>query len=829
MKIFLKYVVKCMTEKKGRFLLLIIAIAMSTGLLIASSGTVELAIKSISKPILETFEGKDIVIESSSGENFYSDEGLVQSGIKDLRGEIRVGGRIIEEEITHLTVLGRENKFIENDKIIEGSLSDFNGEKCIISKRVSDGLNMKVNDTLECNIGGQTKKLKVAAINSDEGAFYNDKVNGFTVIVPYEYIAKDLDAVGKYNVFFANKSGDSIEDSINEFNDSNSKFKATKLFDESEIKSQTGPFTEVLYVMLLIVVFMSSIIIYGSFKLTITERLPVIGTFLSQGATRMTIEKILLLESIGYGIVGGIVGNAIGIGGLYLINYLISPLKEYGIIEKVNINYTYLIIGTIFAILLSLVSALIPVMKVRKLQVKEVILNNVNISMRVGWKKFIIGGILLIISVIINFVHEDWSNIASGIMVIISVVGLIMLYPKIIDLVTNILYKIFKGRSKVLVFSLNNLRTSKVLLGNITLIVISLLSIMMISSVGTSLKDLVVSAYSDMKADIFISNISSIRSGEESTADNIIKELRENKNIDEKTIDYTVYSYGNVGENEFQIEGVNPEKYKNYNKYLELDSSKYETFFNEFSSSNDNLAIISTTAEKKLNKGKGDKITLKVNNIEKEFEIAGVIDEKLYNMANVVFIKYDVLAREFNINSVDSIYFSTIGDPEEVKNEIKPMLKSFGATSTTKAENEKTNYEQNKMIVDVLSIFSYLAIIIAALGVLNNIIIGFLQRKRDLAVLSSVGMSKKNRGLMLLAESLLSVVWSLIIAIPYSYLGLSLISKLMTVINIPLKVKLDVNLIPVYFIAALIVIVLATLPVLFKSKKLSVIAELKYE
>ena len=72
-------------------------------------------------------------------------------------------------------------------------------------------------------------------------------------------------------------------------------------------------------------------------------------------------------------------------------------------------------------------------------------------------------------------------------------------------------------------------------------------------------------------------------------------------------------------------------------------------------------------------------------------------------------------------------------------------------------------------------------------------------------------------------------IWSMIIAVPYSYLGLSLLSNFLKTINIPLEIKLDVNSIPVYFIVTLIVIVLATLPVLFKSKKLSVIEELKYE
>ena len=129
-------------------------------------------------------------------------------------------------------------------------------------------------------------------------------------------------------------------------------------------------------------------------------------------------------------------------------------------------------------------------------------------------------------------------------------------------------------------------------------------------------------------------------------------------------------------------------------------------------------------------------------------------------------------------------------------------------------------WNQNQMIVNVLSIFSYLAIFIAALGVLNNITIGFLQRKRELAVLSSVGMSDGARNRMLLTESILSVMWSVVIALPYSYLGLSLLTKTMTAIEMPMAIVLDIKAVPIYGVAALVLIILASLPILLKGKEI---------
>ena len=245
--------------------------------------------------------------------------------------------------------------------------------------------------------------------------------------------------------------------------------------------------------------------------------------------------------------------------------------------------------------------------------------------------------------------------------------------------------------------------------------------------------------------------------------------------------------------------------------------------------STDSEIIITDKIKRVLNVNVGDKITIEVNDIKKNIRIIGTMDGKLYNNGNVILMKNDVMEKEFNIKEAEQIAFKTNKSPEDVKNELKTIVKNFGATATTRDEFQKQNMDSNQIVVNVLSIFSYLAIFIAALGVLNNITIGFLQRKRELAVLSSVGMTDGARNRMLLTESVLSVMWSVIIAIPYSYLGLSLLTKTMTTLELPMIIVLDIKSVPIYAFSALVLIILASLPILMKGKKLSIINELKYE
>lgn len=82
---------------------------------------------------------------------------------------------------------------------------------------------------------------------------------------------------------------------------------------------------------------------------------------------------------------------------------------------------------------------------------------------------------------------------------------------------------------------------------------------------------------------------------------------------------------------------------------------------------------------------------------------------------------------------------------------------------------------------------------------------------------------------MIVIESVLSVVWAVIISVSYVTLGLSLFSRFLKVIEMPVDVKMNFNLVPQYFIASLVIILIATIPALIKNRKLSIIQEIRYE
>ena len=833
MGIFFKFIRKSMFEKKGRLFLLILAISLSTALFFTNMGVVDIAIDSIAKPELESCDNKEIRINSKDEESFFEVNDLKEKGIKNLSKEIFFKGLIEDEdESTDVSISARENKYINTRYLLEGSIDDFNGNKCIISKRTSVERNLDVDDSIEMIIAGKKTKLTVAAISENKSKFYNDNSTDINMIVPYEFMAKELGIEGKYNFVLADNAKGSVEDSIKDFNKANSNYEADELFSEESIKDATSQFSQILYFMMAIVVFMSSIIIYSSFKLIVTERMSIIGTFLSQGATKRVVKLILYLESLCYGIVGAIIGTLLGVGALNIINRAVSPLAEYGIYEKVKINYLYVILAVVFSILLSLISAVLPISKIRKLQVKEVILNNVSFSMKIGWGKFFVGVAIIVACLLGAFIDKDWTITVSPILILGAYIGVILMYPKTIDVFSKVLYKIFRGKSKSLVFSLNNLRTSKVLLGNTTLIIISIISILMISSIGTSMTGVVTEAYEKLNYDINITGVSTIRENSELIiSDEIVKKLKEVDGYEKDSAIVVRNCYGTLDGKEddigFGIAAANLDNYLDYNKYVITNDEEKETY-NKLKETKDGI-LVSNNIKKKYNLKAGKYYKIKIDEITRKVKVVGFFNARLFNNGNFAIISKNTLEDLYGLRGGTSITLNTTKSPKEFKKDIKSIKEDFGVNISTRAEDTKNNTDQNAQLVTILNIFNYMAMIIASLGVLNNIVIGFLQRKRELAVLSSVGMSKSNRNKMIVFESVITVFWASIFSIPGSMLVVKLISKFTRMLNLEFDAKLDFESVPYYIIVALVIVLFATIPVLFKSKKLSIINELKYE
>lgn len=835
MKVFLKYIVRNMLEKKSRFFLLIISIAISTALLVGSAGIVDVIIDSFSEPYEAAREGQDISIMSGSEDPFIALESIDQTGLTDLRGELCTTGVITDgDRINYIQIHGRTafsgNLTAGTTEFIQKTGSEAQ-PSCIISQRIADKKGLKPGDKLRFFLSGEETTFTVEAICGPEGIFASDQAENFTMMIPYGWLEQKLQADGKFNVITAkltetDPSAETIRSFVSKYNVDHPELSAG-ILNNTEVYSDSS-ITLGLYFMMAIVVIVSGIIIYGVFKLVITERLSTIGTFMSQGATRKKVERIILMEGLMYALVAGAVGCVLGETLLFFVGRLTSPLAEYEIYPEFHINPIHILIGMIFAIVLSVFSAWLPVRSVRRLEAKDVILNRVEQRNGKVMAKRIIGAVLILFAASSFFLTGDAKANVAPFGFTAAFAGIILITPSIVKGASWLLARAFKNNA-TLYLTMNNIHSSKLLRNNIVLIVISLSSVLMIASFGKSMTDLVTDAYAKANYDY---SISEILNGDPttSTTDQIINKLKTLEGVKQETIT-PCYNAMGTSDNDASLImlGVKPEGFgTTYDKYFEV-SEKYQKEFDALENSRGREVLLPIKLQKQLKKNVGDTIDVTVNASTVPFKIIGIYDGKVYNAGLCILIRDEVLKQEFHIKEANMIYFAASGNNAEIENEMAPYLKSLGATWRTKAEDTKLNDEQNQQIVMIMSIFSYLAMIIASIGVFNNITICFIQRKREMAVMASVGMSKSGRMSLLLAESLASVAFSILLCIPLTILLSDLMTGFCSFIGLPMHVAFSWAELPIYAAIITGIILIASLSTMLKSRKLSVVQELKYE
>ena len=198
-----------------------------------------------------------------------------------------------------------------------------------------------------------------------------------------------------------------------------------------------------------------------------------------------------------------------------------------------------------------------------------------------------------------------------------------------------------------------------------------------------------------MDFDVSVSGIQGVPGIEgESVTDKLITKIKENENVDKDSIQIAKFAYGTANKDTMiYLEGIDSKKYQKFNGYLELDSDKYSEMYKKFDQSTDSEIIITDKIKRALNVNVGDKITIEVNDIKKDLKIIGTIDGKVYNNGQFILMKNDAMEKEFNIKEAKQIAFKTTKSPEDVKNELKTVVKDFGATATTRDEFQEKNVE----------------------------------------------------------------------------------------------------------------------------------------
>ncbi len=686
----------------------------------------------------------------------------------------------------YITSVNKE--YFNELKLVDGSFPK-NENEVVISNHVitNGGLNYKVGDIVTFTYGKRNIEGEETLANSEyvpgeeiditgevtlkivgiveRSNFESYSASGYTAFTLD--VNSDKGNVNLYVMFDKNKKiikqSEELAKELSYDYDINYNSTLLALYGESTYGNVMTTMVSMMIIMLALVSIGCIIVIYNSFAISVMERKKEFGLLSSIGATKKQLAHTVFFEAVVVGVIGiifGILGAYIGIGCVVLvINNLISDMLDYKL--YLVTNPLFIIIPVIFMIVVIGVSAFIPSRKASKVSPIEAIRQNDDI--KINKKK-------IRTSKLINKLFGVEGEIA----------------------LKNI--KRNKKKYRVTIVSL----------------FISIVLFISFSSYMNYTLNTASSVMGEVPYDYQISYFGDDPNNDKEALDKIneivkssdVKEyvsysvsnlsIIGNYTYSDEYLDFYKSAYGNDG-----IKALNNLKYQSI-YILVLDDNSYNKYKKLIGLDKDSVILlnkfkgVSYGNNKRVNYNipviNNDNINIKICNFDDNDEDVDTTKYCNKNIDNIfVTNKSFDLIEEFsymddfklivNKKLYDSIsdsstHYTQFNIISDNTNNIDKLTKDLDKYSNVNYTNIKEAMKQTNNLILVVKILMYgfisLVTLIGVTSVFNTISTSMALRKREFAVLRSIGLTNRGFNKILFFESLFFGMKSLIFAIPVS-------------------------------------------------------------
>ena len=784
MSILNRLTIKNLRLNKKRTIVTIIGIILSTALMVG----IGLLFSSFQDLMI-----RDTIGYSGKYEAKYNDVDLIK--LNDIKNknftyfyEKPIGFSKIEssnEYKPYMYITSVNKEYFNELKLVDGSFPK-NENEVVISNHVitNGGLNYKVGDIVTFTYGSRNIDGDITLANSElvDGEFLTNegthtyKIVGIVDRSNFEsysasgYTAFTLDVnsdkgnANLYVMFNKNKKiikqSEELAKELNYDGDINYNSTLLALYGESTYGNVMSSMGGMMIIMLSLVSIGCIIVIYNSFAISVMERKKEFGLLSSIGATKRQLSHTVFFEAVVVGVIGiilGILGAYIGIGCVILIiNNLISDMLEYKL--HLVTNPLFIIIPVIFMIIVIGVSAFIPSRRASKVSPIEAIRQNDDI--KINKKKIRTSKLVLKLfgiegEIALKNIKRNKKKYR---------VTIVSLFISIV---------LFISFSSYMNYTLN---TASSVMGEVPY-------------------DYQISYFGDDNDIDALDKISEI------IKSNDVKEyvsysasnlsIIGNYTYSDEYLDFYKSAYGDDG-----IKALNNLKYQ-YISILVLDDNSYNKYKKLIGIDNDSVILlnkfkgVSYGNNKRVNYNipviNNGNINIKICNFDNDEDV----DTTKYCNKNIdnIFVtnKSFDLIEEFsymddfklivNKKLYDSIsdsstHYTQFNIISDNTNNIDKLTKDLDKYSNVNYTNIKETMKQANNLILVVKILMYgfisLVTLIGVTSVFNTISTSMALRKREFAVLRSIGLTNRGFNKILFFESLFFGMKSLIFAIPVS-------------------------------------------------------------
>ncbi len=827
MNIILRFLLRNIREKKLRSFLVVFAIAIAVSLYFATSalGTnleimfTEMYTSSTGSAQIQIRAGSDspsLFFRTDRLKNIENEFEYTVGTFNNISGVYREND---EEQNLGIMAINYEDmtKIFRLQFYQSIDMKYFHGRSVILGKKFALENGYKCRDIIKLDIGGNIVRLVVAAIAENTGPF-RTRGDQYFAIIPLDLASKFYNALGRVSIAYVKvRKTRNIQNVMNEIKELYPRYIVEFTAPEDQIKMWSANITVPYKAMLVLVLATCAFIIYTSFQVITRERLPVIGTFRSIGATRRATSWLFYAESLIYGIAGGIIGIFLGILFLKILaNSTISQMYPgEGFVSGFRV--THILYSMLVGILISLVSSIIPIHSIRKYSTKDIILNNVRYKeTRIIYKLILAAALLVIALIVPKFVPVSFALPADILCLIIAVFSLLQWAPVITDIFTRVLsgpFRIMFGNIGIL--AVKNLKANKKMHNNIALLTIGIASLLMVTTISQSIMTEIIQLYNKADFDLYAWISPMDRSLE--------SRVRSIDGVEGTLGIYEVYwtEIKDTNKRIISIAGIDIKKYVDYWKYNikpeqlgMLDDGRY--------------IILGNGLKNQLKAKTGDILPLVFNSRTVNYKVIGFFST-MWNNGRTSLVSDKYLKLDSGVERYNALYVKTSGNPDTVMETINEHFSRSWRWLRTLNTLQDQDKESNSQMMDMLTGFSIMALIIGIIGVFNNFLLAFIDRRKDLALFRSQGMSKKQMIKMILVEAFAEGLLGALTGLIGGFLMLVIIPDLLTAMNLYLPLHLSLGLCLSFIIIGTLITLTAAVSPAFKSSKMNTIAALKYE
>ena len=835
MRILLKYTLKSMGEKKFRSFLIIFAIALGGALFMTSSrlsssigdmymDQITAYMGDVDLQIYLTEKSPTATISMAKCKEVLGSDAEAIVPLSYTAGEYKKPGE--PDQYVNITGMNFDDYLSINQLVLaEGSVEHITAENpIVVSKETAQTLGVKLGDTIDLKIAGASRKVTIVGLAEGKGMFIQE--NGYIQgLMPFDRVSKFLKANGKpNNINIKLGDGVDIKGAMEKLQEVYKNYGVMQIVDEKELYDQLSMITDPFMLMTCIVIFMSIFIIYSSFKVIMLEKLPTIGTFRSVGASKGIMNAVLLLEATFYGLFGGIFACGLGVGCLYgLSGLMIQMMMGGGVEMNIVIPPTTFVLTFLLAMVMALVSTIIPIMSVSKISLKDIILNNRPHKSRTYLKTTLLGIVLIVLGFILPAIMPKEINMVGAVLGLLAMaIGIIKILPLFVFVCSEILGHVFS----VLFGNIGNLASKNIkknssVLNSITLITIGISILLLISTLTDNINTQVMEFYKNAyRSDIRVTAYNMDRQK--------LRVLKRNKEI-ERIIPMMQTSFKIDEFNEKTI-SVQATEESLLSPNLVFNIPNEAELLKELQEGRN--IILTKTLKRRYDLEIGQEITLPFKTQDRKYKIIGFMDTLQQNgECGLIASKYYKL--DSRTQTYDILFVSTKPgtDNKALCITIAEQMDKLEAwcNARTMEELAQSDKEGNSSMMGLISIFAVLAMFIGVIGVINNLMISFIERKQNIAMLRSVGMSKFQVLRMIFIEGLGSGLIGACGGILGGVLFAQITDYILEAMQMPIHMVVEPKLFARYLIGGMVITVLGSIIPARGSSKINIIEALKYE